>query len=266
MDPKMQGAIVNGLFNLSAPVQASCPTGDYRWKEYTTFGIASKCTNVTMAPNVTCKNPDPRSTRCDYTTPGGYVTGYGRSTSSDGGSVMNFNATARTASAAICTELDNGAIITSALAKFLDYSANECSMRWAARTFSNTTVVNGIFYPGSSRYHELIGTNPSQDARTIRVWNIFQVPNGSLATSPSGTNSTFSTSPTDNGQIKSFLRTIFEPMIKEPSGLALLNSTNMTDTLNMVSTSMTYSMVCSPSEQVAGDSITSEQFIHVHWW
>lgn len=266
MDPKMQGAIVNGLFNLSAPVQVSCPTGNCRWKEYTTFGVASDCTNVTMATNETCDNSEPGTTTCNYTTPGGYVIGYESVSSSGGGTNLYFNATARTASTDSSTKLSNSTIISFALAKFWDYSVNECSMRWVARTFSNTTVVNGTFTPGPSHDYGLIGTNPSQDDRAIRDWDIFQVPNGSLATFPNGTNSTFSISPTDNSQIKSFLRTVFQSTINQPFGLALLNSTNMTDTLNMISTSMTYFMGRSPSGQaVTGDNITSEQFIHVHW-
>jgi hypothetical protein len=265
----MQGAILNGLYNLSAPVKVTCPSGNCRWNEYTTFGVSHDCNNVTLATTKTCNTSIPRVTDCNYTTPGGFNIHYQGHQSSGGGSALYFNSSARIQISSGINELINSSIISFALARFMDeYSVSECSMKWVARTFSNTTVVNGTFNAGPWHDHELQPVkNAFQNESYGKWWDSFNITNDSLIRFPNGSNSSFSVSPRDNTEIKEFLKRVFESAIDDPFGLALLNSTNLTNTLGMISTSMTYFMGQSSSgEEITGDSITSEQYIQVHWW
>lgn len=272
MDSKMQGAILNGLFNLSAPIQVFCPTGNCRWNEYTTFGVSSSCTNVTQATVKICDPVSRGGTSCNYTTPGGFNIRYSSSQSSGGGSSIYYNTTVRTPSQSSYDKAINSSISDFAFATFdqgtyTKYGVVECSMKWAARTISNTTVVNGTFKSGTSRNHDLTGVqNPFRDKSGQKYWDSFNVTDNGLDGLPPGTNMTFSISPQDNINVRTFLKTIFESKINDPFGLALLNSTSMARTLEMISTSMTYFMGRSPSGQnITGESIVSEQYIQVHW-
>jgi hypothetical protein len=269
MDFKLQGTIVNGLYNLSVPVQVSCPTGNCRWNQYTTFGVASNCNNVTQATLKTCDTSVPRTTRCNYTTPSGFNIRYSGYQSASGGYAPYYNSSARTQDTpGYNKSLDSSTMINFALARFMkNYSVTECSMRWVARTFNNTTVMNGTFNPGTWCDHELKKVeNPYQNDPHSVQWDSFNVTNDSLTDFPRGLNSTFFVSPRDNTEIQEFLKKLFESAIDDPLGLALLNSTDLTKTLEMISTSMTYFMGRSPSgNEITGDSITTEQYIHVQW-
>jgi hypothetical protein len=122
------------------------------------------------------------------------------------------------------------------------------------------TVVNGTFNPGISQDYELYGiANPFDET----FWVSFSVSN-ETTTLPG--NTTFSISPTDNSGIMSFLSGIFSSSLQDAYGLALYNSTNLTQTLEAISTSMTYAFGQAPSSaKLPGRTITTEQYVRVHW-
>jgi hypothetical protein len=133
-------------------------------------------------------------------------------------------------------------------------------MHWCARIFRNVTVLNGTFSLGVTKDIPLVGID---NVFNDRWWNTFNVTNET--TSFPG-NKTFSISPTDNSAIMVFLSNIFSSNINDPFGLALFNSTNLTETVALIGKSMTYALGQSPSgDQVNGQIISTEQYIQIHW-
>lgn len=136
----------------------------------------------------------------------------------------------------------------------------ECDIRWVGRHVRNMTVVNGTFNPGIIQDHELYGIANPFDAT---YWVSFNVSN-ETTTLPG--NTTFSVGPVDNEGMMAFLSGIFSSSIKDAYGLALQNSTNLTQTVQAISTSMTYAFGQGPSSiKLPGRTITTEQYIKVHW-
>jgi hypothetical protein len=265
MDPKMQGAILNGLYNLSAPVQIECQTGNCQWDDFTTLAVTSNCTNATSDTLTMCDSGG-RDTSCNYTTPAGFFIESYSWQSSGGGGFTQFNTTARTQDARHQGSKLNSSIVSFAAANMLppfsqgSPDITECDMRWVARRVRNTTVANGTFHPGIIEDIELYGIDNPFDENW---WVTFNVTDE--YTSFPG-NRSFSVGPTDSAEIMEFLKGIFSSDLKDSFGLALYNSTNLTETVAMISTSMTYAMGQGPSgEKVHGQAITFEQFVFV-WW
>jgi hypothetical protein len=265
MDPKMQGAILNGLYNLSAPVQIECETGNCRWDEFTTLAVISNCTNATSETSTIC-DPGGRQVSCNYTTPSGFFIESSTSQSSGGGSETQFNTTARTQMSSHQGSKLNSSIVSFAAANMIvpfsqrSPDITECDMRWVARRIRNTTVINGTFHPGIMEDIELYGIdNPFNE----RFWVTFNVTDEYTAFLG---NRTFSVGPTDSAEIMEFLSDIFSSTLKDSFGLALYNSTNLTETVAMISASMTYAMGQGPTgTKVPGQAISFEQYIFVSW-
>ncbi|KAI4953885.1 hypothetical protein J4E91_002733 [Alternaria rosae] len=114
----------------------------------------------------------------------------------------------------------------------------ECDIRWVGRHVRNMTVVNGTFNPGIIQDHELHGIANPFDAT---YWVSFNVSN-ETTTLPG--NTTFSVGPVDNEGMMAFL----------------------SETVQAISTSMTYAFGQGPSSiKLPGRTITTEQYIKVHW-
>jgi hypothetical protein len=47
--PKMQGAILGGLFNLSSPVEVTCASGNCQWPVFSTMVVTSTCKNISSS-------------------------------------------------------------------------------------------------------------------------------------------------------------------------------------------------------------------------
>lgn len=267
MDPKIQGAILNGLYNLSAPVQVECQTGNCQWDDFTTLAVASNCTNVTSVSDIVCGRIH-AGLACNYTTPTGFLIKSSRSTSSGGEKGTWFNSTARIHS----SESNDGAAFNSSIISFAtanmigQYSIEapditECNMRWVGRHVRNMTVVNGTFNLGIIQDHELSGI-PKSYGEEIQ-WASFNL---SDETTTLTGNTTFSINAGDNKGIKTFLSDIFSSSLRDAYGLALYNSTNLTQTVEAISTSMTYAFNTGISSiKLPGRTITTEQYIKVHW-
>jgi hypothetical protein len=202
---------------------------------------------------------------CNYTSPSGFIITASSHTSSGGGSSLYYNTSTWIQTTSRMDDLIEPSLVKFAMARlappysYEEPDVTECSMRWCARIIQNTTAVNGTFNLGNSEDINLIGIKPDEDL----FWNRFEIDQNN--TSFPG-NRTFRISPTDNQDIKEFLQKVFSSKIDDPFGLALLNSSNLTETLSSISTSMTYALGQSPSGvNVEGQTISTEQYILVAW-
>jgi hypothetical protein len=70
--PKMQRAILGGLFNLSSPVEVTCVIGNCQWPEYSTMPVNNSCKKVSSNTQDVC-NISYGYGICNYTAPSGLV-------------------------------------------------------------------------------------------------------------------------------------------------------------------------------------------------
>ena len=277
MGPKMQGAIMNGLYNISAPFHFTCSTGNCQWDAFSTLAVTSTCRNVTSESEIVCERLARGAKSCNYTTPLGLRIESSYVTSSGGGNIVNFNLTALdmpTFGGRFSSNEDNGpndTLATFAIANMrTPFSlekpdVTECTMRWCARIMHNLRVENGIMTPGESEDVELSGIRTPFDSPggSNRLWITFNVSDayqGFLG------NRSFSISARDDREIKTYLHSLFTSQKSDPLYLPILNSTNLTETVAMISSSMTYAFGQSPSgTEVPGQAIASEQYISVKW-
>jgi hypothetical protein len=280
MGPKMQGAILNGLFNLSSPVQFTCTTGNCRWDQFSTLAVTSSCRNVTSDTAVMCKTSG-SAFHCNYTTPAGFFITSSFHSSSGSESTTLFNSTAFQPSSK-----DTAKPINSTLARFaianLQGNFNmsnpdvlECDIRLCARVTRNLTVTNGTLDAGISDDIELKGVpgryeeNLRPGVGTIREWYTFNI-TGDHPTFPG--NRSFSYHMIDIEGVKSFLYDIFTSSElaggtgMNPCYWPLVNSSDHSKTVADISQSMSYAIAQAPSgEKLEGEAFVSELYIRVQW-
>lgn len=288
MGPKMQGAILNGLFNLSSPVQFTCTTGNCRWDEFSTLAVTSSCQNVTSQTVVRCERSISKLETdfvCNYTTPAGFfIKASSRQNVVNSGSITSFNSTAFDLLSDdphhFRTELINSTLAKIALANLQgNFNVSnpdilECDMRLCARVISNLTVTNGTFDTGSFDDIELEGV-PSQwdkDQQAgvggfLRDYYTFNI-TGDHPTFPG--NHSFSIHTIDIEDVKSFLYDIFTSTYTgssvSPYYWPLMNSSDHTKTVAAISQSMSYAMAQAPSgETLEGRAFITELYIQVQW-
>lgn len=266
MDPKMQGAILNGLYNLSAPIPVQCQTGNCQWEDFTTVAVTSECRNVTSSNRINCEFSR-GSKSCNYTTPSDFFISSYSSTSSGDTRSTEFNSTTNPPQ----TTSHLGELLNSTLSEFAAAKMSalfseerpditECSMRWVARLVQNTTFSNGTFHPGIATDYELIGVVNPFDSNH---WVTFNVSNES-ETFPG--NKSFSVLPTDNTKLMEFLNMVFSSSKADLFGLVLNNVTDFTQIMESMSDSITYALgQSSTGMELAGEAITFEQYVYVNW-
>lgn len=284
MGPKMQGAILNGLFNLSSPVQFTCTTGNCRWDEFSTLAVTSSCQNVTSETTVLCGRSG-SAFDCNYTTPAGFFIGASSHQSSGGASTTLFNSTAFLPPSG-GPGADRDDPINSTLARFAlanlhgDFNMSnpgilECDIRLCARVTRNQTVTNGTFDAGISNDIEAIGVPVLYEANhrpgvgSSRDWYTFNI-SGDHPDFPG--NSSFSYHMIDIEGVKSFLYDIFTTQnIAGGSGISpyywpLVNSSDHVKTVADISQSMSYAIAQAPSGEILkGEAFVSELYIRVQW-
>ncbi|XP_014551439.1 hypothetical protein COCVIDRAFT_42252 [Bipolaris victoriae FI3] len=264
MDPKMQGAILNGLYNLSAPIPVQCQTGNCQWEDFTTVAVTSECRNVTSSNRINCEFSR-GSKRCNYTTPSDFFISSYSSTSSGDTRSTEFNSTTNPPQmTSHLGELLNSTLSEFAAAKMSALFSEErpditeCSMCWVARLVQNTTFSNGTFHPGIATDYELIGVVNTFNSNH---WVTFNVSNES-ETFPG--NKSFSVLPTDNTKLMEFLNMVFSSSKADLFGLVLNNVTDFTQTMESMSDSITYALGQSPTGmKLAGEAITFKQYVYV---
>jgi hypothetical protein len=263
MNPMMEGAILNELYNLSAPVRFECQTGNCQWDVFSTLAVTSNCTNVTSSTRVLC-DKIPNGDLCNYTTPSRFFIEGMVAMLNGLISDIYFNSSVTYQPDSQFGEAKpNSTIMSFAAAKMLSPfslfhpEVMECDMRWTSRLTHNVTVINGTFYPGVSQDIELLYMDNPFDTDQ---WVVFNV-TGDYTAFPD--NRSFSINLLDYIQTASFLYDVFSPQF---NAIALANSTSLTETLGMMGSSMTYVLGQAQSaEKVPGQSISTEQYIFVSW-
>jgi hypothetical protein len=287
MGPKMQGAILSGLYNLTTAVQFICPTGDCQWDEFSSLAVASTCTNVTSDTKTLCERSGSWF-GCNYTTPAGFFVTSSYSARSGGGTSTSFNATAfKPASYNYGPIANRSSPVNSTIARIalanLDGEFNmtrpdvsECDMRLIARVTRNLTVTNGTFNAGSLTDIELEGVpgrydDAQQGGTSLRDWYTFNI-TGDHPSYPG--NRSFSYNTIDLEGAKNLLYNIFTADSGSASGGSqvspyywpLMNSTDQAGTVASIAQSMSYAFAHAPSgEVVEGRALSSELYIKVHW-
>lgn len=280
MGPKMQGAILNGLFNLSSPIQFACSTGNCQWDDFSTLGVASSCQNVTSTSIISCRTQG-RGSSCNYTTPSGLLISASSYSSSGGGSSTRFNSTAITPNAGGSEwSGDPNGPINSTLAyiamaglsndfNFTRPDLMECSMRLCARVARNLTISNGTFVPGTLEDFELEGVPGRYELErkpgiaSPRDWFTFNV-TGDHPSYPG--NRSFSYNAIDLDGVKRFFRTVFSPDVGTPYYLSLMDSPDRAETVATISDSMSYAFAYAPSgDKLQGRAFSDELYIKIHW-
>ena len=271
MGPKMQGAILNGLFNLSSPIPFKCSTGNCQWDEFSTLAVTSSCQNVTSSSDVLCRLSGGR-TNCNYTTPSGMMIRAVHWSSSGAGGNTYFNSTAFKP-----LSYDNGPIsgrdelINSTIARISVADMQgwrnvttpdilECNMRLCARVTRNLTITNGTFNPGVSEDIEIDGVpgkyeeNIKPGISSFRDWYTFNI-TGDHPSFPG--NRSFSYNMIDIEGVKKFLYDIFTSDNTSPYYLPLMNSTDHAGTVASISESMSYAFAQAPSEKAWREELSA---------
>ena len=290
MGPKMQGAILNGLYNISSQEQFTCTTGNCQWDEFSTLAVTSTCQNVTSGTKILC-DLEGSGQYCNYTTPAGFFIGSSSRQSSGGGISTSFNSTAFKPDSYDNGPIDNRNLpVNSTLARIAmanlqgDFNMSrpeilECEMRLCARVTRNLTVTNGTFNGGISDDIELDGVpgrfeNEMQPGvRGTRDWYTFNT-TGNHPSYPG--NNSFSYNMIDLEGVKSFLYNVFTSGYSAAGTGSdqygsiyywpLMNSSDHAGTVASISESMTYAFGQGPSgEKLKGRALSDELYIKVHW-
>lgn len=194
MGPKMEGAILAGLFNLTLTPDFRCDDPRCTWNSFTTLAVTSSCQNVTENTKIQCMSVTrgaPPKFWCNYTTPAGHMI-YAES----GGRLQSgffdtyFNTTAFQMAPpilpwpAVDKRVINSTILRLAIANMQgDFSMKnpefmECDIRWCARTLPNLTVENGKLDAGPFEDPELNGTlGEHENIEGWARWHTFNISN-----------------------------------------------------------------------------------------
>lgn len=268
MDPSIQGAILNGVYNLDSPVKLQCPTGTCTWPKFTTLAVCSNCRDVTSETQIDCRiSPPLYNTYCNYTTPAGFKIEVNAQAVFAGGpgSYIEYNSTGEVPSVA-----DDGTLNTT-LVSFA--SANniannnlkkpkaitECDIHWCAQTFQNLSVTNGTFSAGPITKTRL-KSRPGSDTSSLCPLFASNVNPDIVG------NGTLFVNPTDSRNIGNYLFTILNSTSGSDYGNLLMASSNLSDTVANITQSITYALgVSNSSEETLGTALTNEQYIHVRW-
>jgi hypothetical protein len=153
-------ALLSGLSNPLRSWPVSCPTPSCMWPPFTSLGICGNCVEISSTTNISCNVlEETNQTICYYNTPSGLT-------------LVTYNWTDGTNSYGTLFNITNNFTVTSLdmigpeyyssvqmaaikLAKldgitFSIQYITECQMEFCARTFSNTTLVNGSFFTQTS--------------------------------------------------------------------------------------------------------------------
>ncbi|KAK7990910.1 hypothetical protein PG990_015190 [Apiospora arundinis] len=279
MDPRMQGAILNGLYSLGSPVKYDCPTGNCQWPDFSTLAIAGHCRDATADTTKSCsgawkKRGAYRS--CNYTTPEGLSVGFNSHQSSGGGFQTEFNSSAQFFSSDDVCRHENVSSVLVHLAtanfvntkklqtRFPEPVITECRIEWSSRRNRGVAVRNGTFFPGSYEDFPLVWSGNSDEGRDCLLRFRSPMQNKSQ---PDATVEEFSLNPTDHHLIGAYLKGIFSSSSRDDFGRVLLNSSSIAGTVLNITTSMSYAIgnTNPAASTLLGEAITSEQFTHVSW-
>ncbi|KAI1266820.1 hypothetical protein F5Y18DRAFT_380515 [Xylariaceae sp. FL1019] len=284
IESKMQGAIMNGLYDNQAPVKVQCSTGNCTWDAFTTMALSAQCTNVSQDTTTTCNRVQASQT-CEYITPAGFNISASSAAGQGGASYTLFNSSAaskwnRTMDWANSTLVEFATVnITShetvtggTSADYENPHVLECSMKWKARTFHGISVENGTFSPGETDDYDLDGVqldNPTSGSALAN--DEFWWPQNYYYTVANATTNEFkemkfAINPNDHGIIAGHLQEVFNSDSTSDYGMALLQSSDLIQTIQNITTSVTYALgQGSNATTTTGTAYATETYIKVQW-
>lgn len=265
-----------------APIQFSCSSGNCNWTQFQSLGVCSSCSNVTANTIQSCYTVRFHiidSYSCNYTTSSGSELQLNTSQlgySLETGTLFSINA----------SKPDDGARLVKYAAINLTYidqqtggwEATECSLSWCAKTYENTTVVNGTLNLEPSSAVELTAGNVLRDSTgTVTAIQEFVVSQNE--TNFSGNRSFYINI---DGYLTLTLYlidilTTSRDIVSDVGGasgtgdsnigVAIYAAGNVTNSSANIATSMTNAIrTTGNSTSTLGQTITSELYIYVHWW
>lgn len=278
----MQGAILNGLYNLSAPIKFKCPGMKCEWDDYSTLAVQSRCEDVTSKVFPRCsllKRSDSdldEETLCTYETPSGflitanrYMTAWANNTIGSGRnrkikSTTSFNST--TALANRNQTQPPSLLVGFAFARIDSSSLDrphvtECEMHWCARIVKNASVLNGTLHPGVSTDIDIVYNSTLSENGSNIMFYLSEDP-----TKTDGDGTLFYVNEDAHNRTREYLTEIFS--FSSHSGLfaQALGTANLTETVAGISASMTYAIAQSRwGEDPRGRVIEDQVYIHVNW-
>lgn len=274
---------MNGIFAPDAPIPFGCASGNCNWPQFQSLGVCSSCTNVTANTNQSCYAMQPEAGGfyvCAYTTPSGLTTNLSTSaTSLESENTFAMDAVAGSAKEPAVLLKFAAINMTNTSASNLNsnlyqnpgwWEATECVLSWCAKTYRNTSVVNGTLNLEPSSAIQLTPANvQSSNNAGIRE---FVVPQNE--TSFSG-NRSFHLNLTSSGYLVDYLLTMFYtyPDVSSTCNLGIINignalyeAGNLTNSFAKLATSLTNGIrTTRNSTSILGQTITLEPYIHVHW-
>lgn len=301
----MQGAILNGIFNLSSPVNVTCP-GNCQWKDFATLAVTSTCQDVLHNLTQNCDDIGGSGAKaCLYSTPSGFSSGpMFVNTTQELPPFVRFQNEARLeAIPEVPSELPSSTIMWILLGSPILYDSAgryesggkseledlerhglvECQLRWTARATRNMNVANGTFNPGDTEDFELTGLASNEGpSDSPPSWLTFKA-NGD---SPlfADDDRIFNVSMRAHKDIQKYLFTTFhnaELIINDDENSSedrtsfgdvglfeqlYAESPNRPDIVNSITRSMTYAIGQSPGNtRLRARVIDTEQYIRVHW-
>jgi hypothetical protein len=277
VDMAMQGAVQNGLYNLSSPMTFGCTTANCTWPTFYTLGMCSSCNNVTDRVNVSCEGSKHSNLsivgKCNFTFPSG-LTVYGQySSSTIGKSGPLLNATAESRGHHFINELGNltDLLVVVGITRFREEwqrntgpEAFECRLSWCAKRYSKVKVTKGEIFTPDIRTWPL--TSPSVSPLRNDGTRIGQFEVGEH-TDFDGPNRTFMVNTVEHNILANWLAAdLFTTVDTDAVGRVLYMQPNISQTFANIATSMTNRIREDTNRtQVFGTSYREETYIHVSW-
>jgi hypothetical protein len=297
IDPRMQGAIFNGVFSLNAPNPVTCSTANCAWSDFATLAVCSTCEDVSAKTQVQCGSAEPSISGaggpqlCNYTTPNGSnlsAVAFMDAHTGFASTLLNSTAT---------TQLGNGefwddtllvsiaAIMLPPVAqssstqpsyKLPPAQVTECTIRWCMAVYDKTSVSGNLLNTSNIRTFELHKTGAplvlGDGTRDLSVWE----PAENDASSIPG-NSTIMINAMDHASTGNYLASIFtvgqattNANAEKPTvgdiGSALLQTGNVSMTVQNMANSMSIRVRTGPNSTLAvGQALHDDNFIQVQW-
>lgn len=279
MNSKMQGAVLNGIYNLNSPVQFQCSTGNCFWPAFTTIGACYQCRAVSTTEiefgcgyvPTTSSSSESESAECEWTTPGGIVLTQKNTTRLASSSLQVNASTVQKDSSYGLYQTPNALLALIAVVNISDFQLTEpeeqrymeCSLNLCAKTFQSAKITNGTFSPGPITETYLDAGRPGNSEKE-KLFGLDEM--SSSLSVPAPGQGTIAVDMDDFDLLSKYIVEVFSSPADTDFGTVVRSSPNITETIANISTSITYAFGTSEyANQTHGFALTTEQYIHVRW-
>jgi hypothetical protein len=254
IDASLQAAIMVGLYGQLTPYQFSCGGGNCTWPSFYSFGVCSKCSNITSSTVKSCES----SISCNYATPGGF-----NQTFVEDPDVLT---TLVSNTESFTTGPANGTIMTFVMTKangsIQDAQTTECTLSWCVKHYQNVSVVNGIInFPSTTEYPlNLLATPVVQEDVGVFEFTVVDPP-PSLDTNP-----VWILDEDTSDIVTGYMNQLFEVSNSDPTAVVLYQSSNVSQLLASMADNMSNVVRSSMNAtNIIGQVQQEEVYIHVTW-